>query len=156
MVHLGGNGACVEVISLALGSIPSVEGRPVGVDKTLLTVASVLYDAVYIPGGKDSVTTLLDVPGIVDFVQQAYRHGKAIGASNEGTQLLAAAGLSASTKERSSSNAQQGVVTARGKDLESFFAAFADAIADHRHFERGNPTKGAQSAPSRSSTKGRK
>ncbi len=39
------------------------------VDKSLLTVASVLYDAVYVPAGNNSVATIADDPDAIHFSQ---------------------------------------------------------------------------------------
>lgn len=163
-LHVGGKGALLEVISLGMGKLASVEGRPVPVDKMLLTVSSVLYDAVYVPGGKESVEALSSEPACADFVQLAYRHGKAIGASNEGLELLPdawsgdgatqGAANSAADKQGSSKPSpaaakplvQHGVVTARGAELEPFFAALIRAMEAHRHFDREPLDRGAQKA----------
>ena len=135
---LEGRGATLEVISLALGAIASTKGRMIPVDKSLLTTASVLFDAVYLPGGKDSVDILRQVPEVISFVQSAYRHGKPIGASNEGIQLLEAALRTAPAGDAPQPPVSRpGVVTAVGKELDPFFEAFAGAMADHRHFPRG-------------------
>ncbi len=48
-------GAVPEVIAPKLGGIKAANGSPVKVDKNLLTVSSVLYDAVYVPGGEKKV-----------------------------------------------------------------------------------------------------
>lgn len=143
MQQLGGKGAVVHVIAPTLGIVQADEdGRDVAVQKSLMTTSSVLYDAVYVPGGAESIETLLQVPAALEFVHLAFRHGKAIGATNEGMLLLAAARLPGPSKHAPTSQptVQQGVVTARGKQLEAFFTAFAEAIADHRHFDRDLPT----------------
>ena len=51
-----------------------------------------MYDAVYVPGGKESVTMLLGEYEARHFVREAYNHGKAIAASGEGGELLQAVG----------------------------------------------------------------
>jgi catalase len=154
--HLGGRGATIEVISLALGPIVSLEGEQIPVDKSLLTTASVLYDSVYVPGGKDSAATLLQVPEVLSFVQLAYRHFKPIGASNEGILVLEAALTPGATKGSKSTISEPGVVTAKGKDLGPFHEEFASAMKDHRHFNRGIFDKGAEKAPRHPTTKGTK
>ncbi|MEO6593768.1 MAG: catalase [Planctomycetota bacterium] len=151
MLHLGGKGAIVHVVSLSLGSIHSA-GRDVTVHKSLLTTSSAVYDAVYVPGGRASVSTLLQVPKALDFVHMAYRHGKPIGASNEGTQLLAAARLSGLTKKAPAHHphVEHGIVTVRNKQLGAFFESFAGAIAEHRHFGRGGSADGPDTPSPRS------
>jgi catalase len=121
-----------------------------------MTTSSVLYDSVYLPGGKDSVAILLKVPEVMDFVQSAYRHGKAIAASNEGIQVLEAALRPARSGDGQTQAAvsRPGVVTALGQELDPFFEAFASAMADHRHYSRGIVDEGTEVAPRAPSTAG--
>jgi catalase len=65
----------------------------VPVHHTLETVSSTLFDGVVLPGGLESVGTLLETPGAVGFVLEAFRHRKAIGGSREAVSLLEAGGL---------------------------------------------------------------
>src|SRR5262249_51519209 len=55
---------------------------------SLLTVGSVLFDAVFVPGGVDSVKTLKTEAMAVLFVNEAYKHCKAIAATGEGAGLF--------------------------------------------------------------------
>jgi catalase len=137
-----GAGASVDVIAASLGQLRSVEGRPVDVDKTFATAASVLYDATYVPGGT-GVEQLSAAGPAVHWVREAFLHAKPIGASNEGVDLVARAqlpGIDADTsrgKRRGTrSGTTQGVVLARSDQLEDFASQFVDAIRQHRHFDR--------------------
>jgi catalase len=67
-------------------------GEPVQVDKTFLTADSVLFDAVWIPGGADSVEALRMNGEALHFVREAYKHCKPVCATREGVRLLEAAG----------------------------------------------------------------
>lgn len=96
----------------------------VKVDKSFATAESVMYDAVYVPGGKESVTMLLGDYEVRHFVREAYNHGKAIGSSAEGYELLQAAGIK---------NAP-GVIN--DKDGSSLNKSFMEAISRHRHWNR--------------------
>jgi len=58
------------------------------VDHALRTVASVLFDAVYIPGGEKSAAALAEEPDAIEFVNEAFRHCKAIAASGTGVNFL--------------------------------------------------------------------
>ena len=122
-----------------LGALHSEEGRPVDVDKTFLIASSVLYDAIYVPGGA-SAPTLARTGAAVQWVREAFAHAKPIGASNEGAAVLEAAGLPGlDFKERSARSrplASRGVVLGTGADLGDFAEAFAEAIREHRHFDR--------------------
>ena len=136
---LHGGGAAVEVISFVLGALHSEEGRPVDVDKTFLTASSVLYDAVYVPGGEASVAALLESDDASDFVHEAYRHAKPVGASSEGIELLADSGVAEVAEGQAARGklvARRGIVASSAGADRAFTDAFTAAIAAHRHFER--------------------
>lgn len=117
-------GAKPEVVAPHLGEIKSADGQAVNVDKSFDTADSVLYDAVYLPGGKQSVETLRNLFKASEFVREAYAHKKAIGASGEGGDYLKAAGVAS----------QPGVVAAAsGADATQPFIA---AVGQHRHWSR--------------------
>eukprot|EP00762_Andalucia_godoyi_P006877 ANDGO_08339.mRNA.1 Catalase-2 len=82
-------GAVVELVAPYGGVIRSVGGDGVAAAKTLKTASGVLYDAVYVPGGRGSVDSLLKLREAVRFLDDMYVHGKPICASNEGVDLLA-------------------------------------------------------------------
>ena len=125
---LEGAGAKLVVIAKHLGAVHAEGGAPVNVDKSALTTASVEYDAVLIPGGPASAAALLADADARNFVLEAYRHCKTIGAASEGAALLRACGIDA---------AAPGVVIASGgARAAAFTTAFVEAIAQHRHWGR--------------------
>ena len=63
-------------------------GNHLDVDGSFLTDASVLYDAVYIPDGKKSIAALKIEPNSVHFVNEAYKHCKAIATGADGAAFL--------------------------------------------------------------------
>ena len=137
-------GARPEVISGALGTVRGTGGE-MQVDHTLLTVSSVLYDAVYVPGG-EHVTTLQQRSDAVEFVREAFRHCKPIGATGEGIELLQASDLGGVTYAEPRRGervvADKGVVTSGTPGAAGAFAeVFTTAIAQHRHWarEEGRP-----------------
>lgn len=79
--------AMVAIIAPKLGFVKTESGDEYPIDDSLKTAASVVFDAVYVPGG-ESVKTLLNNPEAVHFVAEAFKHCKPIGADNEGKQLL--------------------------------------------------------------------
>ena len=136
---LTARGAVVEVIGPWLGTLTGADGGQLAVDRGLLTVASVMYDAVFVPGGQAAVDALWGEGDARHFVAEAYKHGKAIGAQAEGVALLGAAGLPASAGPEAAPgvSAVQGVVRATAAATPQAFAdAFAEAIAQHRHWNR--------------------
>lgn len=112
-------GITSEIVSETLNPISSSDGQEMEVDQTLLTSDSVLYDAVYVAGGKDSVNSLKAVKEATTFVNEAFSHYKAIGASGEGT----AAGVDTGAA---------GVEILESRNSE----AFIHAVAQHRHWAR--------------------
>ncbi|RPH82135.1 MAG: catalase, partial [Nitrospiraceae bacterium] len=64
-------GAMAEVVAIRLGDLKG----DVKVDKSFATADSIMYDAVYVPGGPESVTALLGEEKARRFVRQAYDHG---------------------------------------------------------------------------------
>ena len=51
-------GAQAKLVAPRLGVLKSAKGAEVKVDFSLLTASSVLFDAVYVPGGEKSVKAL--------------------------------------------------------------------------------------------------
>ncbi|MEO3787702.1 catalase [Actinocorallia sp. B10E7] len=124
---LTGRGAVCEVLASRDGSVRGANGDRVEVDRSIKTVGSVLYDAVYVPGGDESVEELGKDGDALHFVTEAYKHGKAVAGSGEAARsLLERAGVPASA---------EGVVTGNASAAE-FTNAFTEAVAAHRHFGR--------------------
>jgi catalase len=121
-------GGQVVVIAKRLGTVKGSDGTPVKVDKSGLTTGSFEYDAVYVPGGAASVEVLKKDGDSVHFIQEAYRHCKPIGATQQGAELLQKAGVSTS--------APGVTVGAAGAASNTFTATFIAAIAQHRHWDR--------------------
>ncbi|MBV9022093.1 MAG: DJ-1/PfpI family protein, partial [Ktedonobacteraceae bacterium] len=109
------------------------------VDKSALTTSSIMYDAVFIPGGQASVQQLMQQGDARHFVAEAFKHGKAIGAVGEGIELLHHADIPSSSlaESRGRVASMQGIVTVQdSSDLNPFIEQFAKAIAQHRHWMR--------------------
>lgn len=79
--------AVVKIIAPKQGFVTTRKGDQFPIDDSLLTAASVVFDAVYIPGGENikKLTTNADA---VHFVAEAYKHCKPIAADGEGKELL--------------------------------------------------------------------
>jgi catalase len=82
------NGATVKLISLNQGNISTEAGNQLTVDGSFLTDASVCYDAIFIPDGKKSIAALLSEPNSIHFVNEAYKHCKAIATGADGVVFL--------------------------------------------------------------------
>ncbi len=133
-------GAVPEVLSLrAGGSIAGVDGDSVPVDRGITTMASVLYDAVLVPGGSASAERLSRDGYAVHFVAEAYKHLKTIGAFGDGMVLLRAAGIVAGLAEGTAPADENGVITsmATGAELpEAFTAGVVASLQHHRCWAR--------------------
>lgn len=81
-------GATVKVVAPHGGQVTSDSGEAVKVNAAIATTESVLFDAVYIPGGQNSINALMQEAKFVKFINEALKHCKAIAADNEASQLL--------------------------------------------------------------------
>src|SRR5579875_2048825 len=133
-------GAKCELLGPRDGTLTTDGDDSVQTDRALVTMSSVLYDAVLVAGGEASVRSLATNGDAVHYVAEAYRHAKAIGAVGAGIHLLDKAplpdGAVPSGSEQPAS--QSGVVTladATG-DLAAFATEFVGAVAAHRHHDR--------------------
>ncbi len=132
---LEADGATVKLIAPRLGDVTGSDGKPLTVDHSLPTVGSVLFDAVFIPGGKRSAVTLSTDANALLFVREAYKHGKAIAASDEGVLLIEQAAMSAGAADGKFRG--PGVVAGKGKSVSAvFIKTFGAAIAKHRFTDR--------------------
>jgi catalase len=133
-------GAQSEIVSMMLGKRKSNSGNELEVDKSHLTSGSVLYDAVYIPEGEQSIQSMLQKGEALHFVNEAFKHCKAIATSGNGIQLFEKAfvlGVGFSDKDSKKVVSNKGVVTAGIEaNAEEFFGSFIDAIKKHRHWDR--------------------
>jgi catalase len=139
---LTAEGAVCEVLAAADGTIAAESGGTVDVARAAPTVASVLYDAVLVPGGEQSAATVAQDGIAMNFVTEAFAHGKPIAAFGAGVDVLRATPLPTAAGVRIAGPggglvAEQGVVTTTdGGDLGGFARAFRDGIAVHRHHDR--------------------
>ncbi|MCW2567533.1 MAG: Catalase [Mycobacterium sp.] len=83
-------GAICEILAPHDGVLVTSDGGEMPVDRNLITMASVLYDAVIIAGGAQSVDTLIENGDAVHYAMEAYKHAKAVGAIGDGIRLLRA------------------------------------------------------------------
>ncbi|KKX52174.1 hypothetical protein L950_0201350 [Sphingobacterium sp. IITKGP-BTPF85] len=115
------------------------DDTPVPVDESFLTAASVLYDAVYVPGGTNSVATLEAEANAVHFLNEAFKHCKAIAADEQALQVLEATYFFKKLPEDFSEESvlAEGVVVA--EDGAALAPLFMQAIAQHRFWNREKP-----------------
>jgi catalase len=147
-------GALTELVS-PLPLVKASDGNALKVDKTLLTCASVLYDAVFVPGGKESAATLAADGDAVHFVDEAFKHCKAIAATGEGVDVLLASHIAPpSSNGKSPDQIIQGLGSVlaerKGENVGAVARQFMSAIAKHRDWSRQastGPTTGMVPVP---------
>jgi catalase len=123
-------GAAPKTIAPRLGVVTGANGTELKVDFSFLTAASVLFDAVYIPGGEASVNSLTGEQDALEFVQEAFKHCKTIAASGVGTDFL-----KASIAEKIKSD-DAGLIVDRDQAIIKTADLFIEAIAKHKHWQR--------------------
>ncbi|WP_090557738.1 catalase [Pedobacter hartonius] len=119
-------GAMAKIVATHNGHIKDDKGLVIKVDFTFLTSASVLFDAVYVPGGAASAQAIAAEADALHFVTEAFKHCKAIGASTEGITVLEASLIPSGKKG----------ATPPGVILDGQPADFIAAVAQHRFWER--------------------
>lgn len=148
---LAAAGAQAKVVAPRLGILSGAKGASVPIDFSFLTAGSVLFDAVYVPGGEQSVEVLKGDAKALVFVDEAYLHCKTIAATDAGVELLLAAHLGQDKTAKSHTegvtqnevkllSADEGIITGRGVHMGQVAAKFIKAMAQHRHWDR--ETKG--------------
>jgi catalase len=133
-------GAQSKIIAPRLGTLKTAQGHEVKIDCSFLTTGSVLFDAVFVPGGDQSLETLTAEPRAVEFVAEAYKHCKAIGATGKGLALFQAAGISTNdrepTRKERKPSGPDGVVIGKDADVNGVAEEFIQAVAQHRAWGR--------------------
>ena len=129
--QLENDGAVLKIIAPTGGTIMCDENMEHKVDASIVTTESVLFDAVYIPGGKKSIKKLLEEPKFIKFINETLKHCKAIAADGDAEDLL---------NRTAAKDFKDDKAVFINKDA----AAFKKAIAEHRNWDR---RKEAQKIP---------
>ncbi|WP_207491992.1 catalase [Aridibaculum aurantiacum] len=130
-------GAQTKIVSMFLGMLKSADGREMEVDKSHITTASVMYDAIYIPGGEKSVKAMKEQGDVKHFINEAFKHAKPIAAAAEAIELLEMSEMKGVDFSKDESvKESMGVVTLSKGDWSSLATEFVAAIAQHRFWER--------------------
>jgi catalase len=124
-------GAMVKLVAPKLSPVKGSKGGSFSPDRTFFNAASVLFDAVYIPGGAQSVAALREEPDAIHFVNEAFRHCKAIGADKEAMSFLEDTYI-----PQKLGNDMNKDLSASGVISNGNIKNFRDAVAKHRFWER--------------------
>lgn len=136
-------GARAEVVS-ENGNPLKDENGETEVDQLFVTSDSIIYDAVFIPGGNESVASLKENGDAIHFVNEAYKHCKPVAAVGEGVDLLRSCnlyGIDLPEDGASEVMSEKGVVAGNPQKLSAFTEKFIEAISKHRHWSRDQISK---------------
>ncbi|MBE6082405.1 MAG: catalase [Tissierellaceae bacterium] len=141
MDALNSAGVSSELISSHLGMVTGKDGNQLEATKDFTTADAVFYDAVYIPGGRDSITELSKHFCTRNFINEAFHHAKSIAASDEGVDFLGSTDVSflspSQSKIEGELETQLGVVKVKNtQDMTKFFEEFIKLISMDRHWGR--------------------
>lgn len=75
------------IIAPRHGFVKTVSGDEYPIDESYLTADSVLFDAIYVPGG-ESIKTLLNNAEAIHFITEAFKHCKPIASDFNGSDLI--------------------------------------------------------------------
>jgi catalase len=119
-------GAVPRFVGARLGDVASASGDPIDIDVPADAAPSVLFDGVVVAEGvaPDGRT--------IEFLKDQYRHCKPMLVIGEAAELLQKAGIPPALP---SGKRDPGLMSAAAAD-ETSVAAFMQALAEHRHFER--------------------
>lgn len=120
---LKSNGVFIEVISENLGTVTGRGGTSIKVDRTFQTAYPVLYDSIYVVGGKADNQKYF-YQQIQEFIHEAYKHYKPIGIATSAEGSIRA----------SEENNLEGVIFAQ--ENPKFANDFLIAIAKQRFWNR--------------------
>ena len=115
--------AMVKVVSSKLGEIKS-DNDTLAIDESILTSASVLYDALVIPNGNDEMKKMLESDKrFGEFLQNSYKHFKAIAVNGTAVDYMKKTLADIYTSDK-------GVIMNKSVD------DFIDAVKQHRFWDR--------------------
>jgi catalase len=128
---LEAKGAAAKIIGPHAGNIKGDAGTEIKTDYTFFSSSSVLFDAVYIPTAKN-LATLENNDNVIQFINDAYRHCKVIGADADTEKLLSKTTIGNKLADKKDVTLP-GVVMNTGT---SFANDFITQLGKHRIWER--------------------
>ncbi|MFB9076210.1 catalase [Flavobacterium procerum] len=124
----GGAKGCV--IAPHLGSVTTDTDGAIAAEFSFLTASSVLFDAVYVPHGL-GLNALAENDDALEYLNDAYKHCKVIGADGEASEIINAAPFASKI-----TNDDEGVIVTSEIASETFAQEFINAMTKHRFWQR--------------------
>lgn len=125
---LEAEGAHAKLLGPTSAPVTTADGKSLSVDASMEGLPSIAFDAVFVPGGAESVKALSTNGVALHFLLEAYKHLKAIALHGEARDLLGVLHL----------EADEGLLVS--KDSKGFKVFFA-AMAKHRVWAREQKAK---------------
>jgi catalase len=126
-------GAMVKLVAPHLGTIKTAGNKELKADKAFVNSSSVLFDAIYVPSGIDSIMMLKEEHKAIHFLDEAYTHCKPIAADGDGVDLWEE--TAAGKKEAHAGKSPDDAIK-HGVLLNQDPSEFIKAIAQHRFWNR--------------------
>ncbi|WP_367352329.1 catalase [Achromobacter animicus] len=117
-------GAVVRLVGQRIGPVQTVDGGAFDADASLDNHPSGVFDGAVVAGGADAAALLAADGRALEFLRDAYRHGKTLMGIGDGVQVYVAAGIDPDPND--------GGLLLGGEDPQAFIAA----LGKHRHPER--------------------
>eukprot|EP01111_Echinosteliopsis_oligospora_P019168 TRINITY_DN911_c0_g1_i1.p1 TRINITY_DN911_c0_g1~~TRINITY_DN911_c0_g1_i1.p1 ORF type:complete len:727 (-),score=252.69 TRINITY_DN911_c0_g1_i1:79-2259(-) len=85
---LTSSGALVENVGIRRNRVVASNGAIMKAEHSFWTQKSTAFDAIYIPGGEQSIKTLMSNGDAIAYINEAFKHYKAIAASGDAVSFL--------------------------------------------------------------------
>lgn len=121
-------GVVVRLVGQRIGPVQAEDGSTLDADASLDNHPSGLFDGAIVPGGEGAVGRLQTDGRALEFLRDAFRHGKTLLALGRGGQLFGSAGIAPDESDG-------GLLMDGGSPAKSA-GLFIEALAKHRHPER--------------------
>ncbi|MGC4061086.1 MAG: catalase-related domain-containing protein [Aquabacterium sp.] len=126
-------GAVPRLVASRVGPVAAFKGEVVEADASMENTPAVLFDALVLPCGQEAVDALARDGHTMAFIQDQYRHGKAILALGLSQQLLDKAYIPAALP---SGEPDEALIKVQPSKVGTVIDDFIKAIAQHRYAPR--------------------
>ena len=121
---LAREGALAKIIGPSPAPVKTSDGQMLVVDAAMDGMPSVMFDAVFVPGGADAAAAMAQSGEAKHYLLEAYKHLKPVVVIGEARPLLA------------SLNLVPDAGLLEGADVDAVFAGFVTALGQHRIWAR--------------------
>ena len=131
---LEGEGAAIKIVGPHAGYLTTDAGNQLKAEFTFFNSSSVLFDAVFVPGGENTAT-LESNDNVIEFINDAYRHCKVIGFHADLQDLWEKTTIG-NKLAAGKDTALPGILIQTGDSDNTFADDFITQMGQHRIWER--------------------